>query len=104
MATTRKARTVSVPSPSSSAAVVTLAKLTRYTRAPQGKRMGEGSDDYKKGWEVRFVVDSQKDVAGVKKALASLGFNAGKPFAKASRIAVPVYGRAVVEFCAKHMK
>lgn len=104
MATTRKARSVTIPANSNTAAVAQLAKLTRYTRSPQGKRMSEGSDDYKKGWEVRFVVDTQKDVAGVKKALAQLGFRAGKPFPKASRIAVPVYGRTVVEFCAKHMK
>lgn len=52
---------------------------------------------YKKGWEVRLLVDSKTELSRVRGWLRQAGFRPGKPFTKGNRICQPVYGREDVE-------
>lgn len=66
---------------------VRVADLTR--------RKKEGAQRYKKGWEVRFVLDSEAEVREVREALRALEFKPGKVFLKSTKLVVPVYGKRV---------
>ncbi len=53
---------------------------------------------YKKGYEVRLVAVSRREVAWLRRLLKQVGFKPGKPFQKHSRIVQPIYGRVAVEW------
>lgn len=77
-----------------------LADLLRaggYFRTPNRERRQRDELRYKKGWEVRLVVDSEDELAAVRQSLVRLGVAPGAPFRKHHRIVQPVYSRAAVE-------
>lgn len=74
-----------------------------YLRVPNPDRMDEGHEAYKKGFELRFVMDKRKDLTSVRKALADAGFRVAKAFEKNSKFVQPLYGREQVERCLKLM-
>ncbi len=53
---------------------------------------------YKKGYEVRLVVKTWREVMRIRQLLHCVGFKAGRPFKKHSRIVQPIYGKAAVEW------
>lgn len=61
-------------------------KLSRQTRQA-----------YKKGYEIRFPVESRAEQRALVAALRALDIEPGRPFQKHSRIVVPVYGKDQVE-------
>ena len=70
-----------------------------YVRRPNlARRRSETSDVYKKGFEVRLVVESTAEAEGVRRALASVGLRPGKAFLKARKRVYPVYGKAAVDW------
>ena len=72
-----------------------------YLRFPNVKRrIADGGNIYKKGYEVRLVLLDEDELETVLRMLYRLEFVPGKPFIKSSRIIQPIYGRAQVEhFC-----
>lgn len=66
-------------------------------RRPKSERLDEGYDAYKKGWEVRLVVDSSEELTDVRRALQTVGLEQGRPYAKSRKWVQPVYGRRAVE-------
>src|SRR5688572_16940198 len=66
-------------------------------RNPQPKRLEEGYRLYKKGWEVRIVVENAAELAEVRQLLAAVGLTPGSAYAKGPRIVQPVYGKEAVE-------
>jgi hypothetical protein len=69
-----------------------------YVRTPHliEPRRRDGGQ-YKRGWEVRFVVDSEDELTAVRNALAHVGLTPGAPFKKRARLVQPVYGSAAIE-------
>jgi hypothetical protein len=78
-------------------AVVRLFREGACIRVPREDRLAEGSDRYKKGWEIRLYVNK----LGVERACTVLkraGIEPGRAYLKSpNRWIVPVYGRDQVE-------
>lgn len=56
----------------------------------------EGTDRYKKGDEVRLIVDSLDELTHVQELLDRAGFKVSRPFQKRSQYCQPLYGRQAV--------
>lgn len=84
------------------AAETTLLRYFRrngYVRvANTARRKKEGSNRYKKGSEVRFVLESEVEVREVREALRALEFKPGKVFLKGTKVVVPVYGKRATDW------
>lgn len=74
-----------------------------YMRRCDPERRKREGQAYKKGYEVRFVLDSQQAVRQVRRLLLGAGFRPGRTFRKSNRIVLPVYGRATVEWFVKRL-
>jgi hypothetical protein len=65
-----------------------------YVRRPNaGRRKKEGSQDYKKGYEVRLVAYTAAEAKELNGLLKKAGLSPGKAFDKVKRIVVPIYGK-----------
>lgn len=69
-----------------------------YIRYPNPVRLSEGSQIYRKGSEVRLVVDTREELDEVREALRLVGFRPARPFLKGSSHVQPVYGASAVEW------
>lgn len=80
--------------------IARLAGLFRrngYVRWQNADRLeDEGYAVYKKGDEVRLVVDTRAELAEVRRLLRAAGFKRSKPFRKARQYRQPIYGRREV--------
>ncbi|HRQ37948.1 MAG TPA: hypothetical protein PLD25_08540 [Chloroflexota bacterium] len=72
-----------------------------YVRVVNEERRQQLGQMYKKGYEVRLVVNNEKELAHIRHLLEQIGFKAGKPFQKHCRIVQPVYGKRSVEWFSK---
>lgn len=69
-----------------------------YARLPKPERREkEGSQSYKKGWEVRLVARDEEELAELHNLLEQMDFEPGSPFDKARQIVLPLYGRTSVQ-------
>ena len=69
-------------------------------RAPNQKRRKRDGQAYKKGYEIRLTAGSASDLRRLRALLREVGLSPGKPYRKARRIILPLYGRDAVErFC-----
>lgn len=66
-------------------------------RTPSPERLREGHWRYKKGWEVRLVLESWIELRQARRVLAAVGLRAGRAYRKGSRWVQPVYGRAAAD-------
>lgn len=65
-------------------------------RRPSSQRRKEGAEAYKKGWELRIVVDSSSELAQVRRLLRTAGLTPAKAYRKRQKWVQPVYGREAV--------
>jgi hypothetical protein len=80
-------------------AVRELARLFHrngYVRRPNRARRKAAPRDYKKGYEVRLVANSNAELRSIRRLLRAAGFKPGRPFRKARQWRQPLYGRQVV--------
>jgi hypothetical protein len=68
-----------------------------YVRSPSETRRDREGREYKKGYEVRLVLNTREELAQARRLLAQAGLRAGRPFAKHRRIVQPIYGREALE-------
>lgn len=68
-----------------------------YMRVPDRRRREEEPVTYKKGYEIRFVTRSQKQLLLIRRLLRQVGLKPGKPFRKRDDWIQPVYGRQALE-------
>lgn len=86
-----------VPPPSAEEKLRAFFRRNGYVReADLAKRRASGSQSYKKGYEVRLVLESEAELREVARALKVAGIAAGKPFTKHSKLIQPIYGKAAV--------
>lgn len=71
-----------------------------YVRLPRPEARQRSRRDYRKGYEVRLVLASRDEVASAQAALHVVGLKAGESWPKHSRIVLPVYGKAAIEWFA----
>jgi hypothetical protein len=68
-----------------------------YMRRRNPDRLAQdGPQVYKKGDEIRFVADSLKELAEIRRLLHAAGIKVAAPFRKARQYRQPVYGREAV--------
>lgn len=72
-------------------------KLNGYFRVPNEKLRKLKGRDYKKGYEVRFVVNDKKELFKIISLLNKAGFKVGKSFKKSNKYVQPIYGKEAVE-------
>jgi hypothetical protein len=68
-----------------------------YVRFQNARRLkAEGYRVYKKGDEVRLVVETSAELKTIRRLLQQAGFKPGRPFTKSRKRVQPVYGREAV--------
>ncbi len=71
-----------------------------YLRLPNPARRGSDSQNYKKGYEVRLVLDTKKELQDTRRVLQQSGFQTSSVFTKGRKFVQPIYGKSAVEaFC-----
>ena len=66
-------------------------------RRPNSTRRKEGADAYKKGWELRIVVDGGAELARLRRLLRQAGHAPARAYRKRLKWVQPVYGRDAVK-------
>ncbi len=66
-------------------------------RGPNEKRRERDGQAYKKGYEIRLTAASAAELRQLRRLLQAVGLSPGKPYRKARRFILPVYGRDAVE-------
>lgn len=72
-------------------------KRNGHFRIPDKKRKKEGSQVYKKGYEIRLLAATKKELKIIIILLKKSGFKPGKPFTKGNQFVQPVYGKEAVK-------
>jgi len=67
-----------------------------YVRRPNLERRKTDLQNYRKGYEVRLVADSLKELSAIRRLLKTVEIKPGSPFAKANQWRQPIYGRETV--------
>lgn len=83
------------------AALRELFATSGYVRLPDPAKKKErerAGSRYRKGYEVRLVVDTMGEVELARELIRLVGFKPGRSFAKHRRLVQPVYGRAATEW------
>ncbi len=71
-----------------------------YLRLPDATRRESDGQHYKKGYEVRLMSDTKKELRETRRALRQLGFKTPNVFTKGLKFVQPIYGKTAVEaFC-----
>lgn len=69
-----------------------------YLRMRDKRKLKQrGSQDYKKGYEIRFFPEDEKELNLLQRAIISLDLNVSKTFIKQNRVVQPLYGREITE-------
>ncbi len=79
------------------AELVALFQRNGYMRVPNPDRREEDPDNYKKGYEIRWVVATRRETAAIRRLLRRVGIKGGKPFLKNRKWVQPVYGKKALE-------
>ena len=73
-----------------------------YLRLPIAARVKQAKATkqkhvYKKGYELRLVANSTKELREIQSCLGQAGYKFGKAYAKSSQFVVPVYGKQQID-------
>jgi hypothetical protein len=64
-----------------------------YMRVPNQALREDAPREYKKGYEIRLVARSQRELSTMRRLLRQVDLRPGKPFPKHNQWVQPVYGR-----------
>jgi len=87
----------------SKSSTAVLAQLVEFyhrngcQRVPDEERRSKEPGSYKKGYEIRLVANSKRELSLIRRLLRSSGLKPGKPFAKTHQWCQPIYGQSAVE-------
>ncbi|GEM_PF-874269 len=82
---------------SAETALIALFRASGYIRRPVEDRNGS-SANYKKGSEVRLVLDTHTAARSAARLARAVGLRPGKAYPKHARIVVPLYGNDAVQW------
>jgi hypothetical protein len=54
-----------------------------------------GSNNYKKGFEIRFVAKNEKELQDIQASISSIGYKVCKPYLKGGHMVQPLYGKEI---------
>jgi len=83
--------------PSAERILVEYFELGGYMRVPNDERRKEEPNTYKKGYEVRLVTDTRREIREIRQALRKTGIKGGRVFRKHSQWVQPIYGKESVQ-------
>ena len=67
-----------------------------YLRVPDETKLKiNGSQKYKKGYEIRFIINNDKELKSLRTAISSLGYTVSKTFIKNGQNVQPLYGKEI---------
>jgi hypothetical protein len=67
-----------------------------YLRVPDAAKLEtDGSQKYKKGYEIRFIINNKKELKSLQTAISSLGYTVSKTFIKNGQNVQPLYGKEI---------
>lgn len=75
-----------------------------YKRVPDRDRREEEPQDYKKGYEIRLVANTQRELRMIRQLLRQVELKGGNPFRKVNRWVQPIYGKEAMESFKKWLK
>ena len=76
--------------------LVSLLQRNGCFRSPHQKLRKKLGQQYKKGWEVRFILNSGKELSEVRRLLKGLDIQGGSAYKKRSQWVQPIYGKDAV--------
>jgi len=79
------------------AALVERFQRNGYMRGPNHDRREEEPRNYKKGYEIRLVANTQREITAVRRLLRQVGLKGGKPFKKNNQWVQPIYGKQAMD-------
>jgi hypothetical protein len=68
-----------------------------YFRVVNPRRRKQKGQNYKKGYEIRFVARNREELREIRLLLKKAKFKRGKPFLKGLQFVQPVYGKKFYE-------
>lgn len=68
-----------------------------YLRRPNLERRKAEPRAYRKGYEIRLVANSERELAEFRRLIDAAGLKPGKPYPKENRWVQPIYGRQAME-------
>ena len=87
-------------------ALITLLERNGYMRLPNCDRRKEEHRNYKKGYEIRLIAQSKRDIVAIRRLLREVKIKYGRPFEKNKQWVQPLYGKENLEqfdaWLAKH--
>ena len=83
------------------ALLVQFLKRSGYLRLPNEERRAKDDQKYKKGYEIRLVLNTQREPSRepvtVRRILRKVGIKPAKAFKKHNRWVQPIYGKKIIE-------
>ncbi len=77
--------------------LIELVRERGYFRTADLDQRKRKKQNYKKGWETRFVADSKAEIRSIERIIRAAGFEPGGPFQKHNQFIVPLYGKAATQ-------
>ncbi len=65
-------------------------------RQPKAERRAEEPSTYKKGWELRLVLEDLDELEEARRLLSRIRLKPGRPYRKGRKWVLPIYGREAV--------
>lgn len=76
--------------------LIDLHRRNGYTRKPNPNRRASEKARYKKGWELRLVLNNEKELSEVRRLLRRAGIKPSRSFKKSKQWVQPIYGEKTV--------
>ncbi|MFQ6114631.1 MAG: hypothetical protein ACE5NG_11210 [bacterium] len=66
-------------------------------RVPNDARREEEPHDYKKGYEIRLLANTRREIMAIRRLLRQVGLKGGRPFKKHNQWVQPIYGKQAMD-------
>ncbi|TVS20727.1 MAG: hypothetical protein EA424_02505 [Planctomycetaceae bacterium] len=78
-------------------ALVEFYRRNGYMRVPNETLREDAPREYKKGYEIRLIARSQRELMAMRRLIRQVDLRPGKPFSKHNQWVQPIYGRDAMD-------
>lgn len=78
-------------------ALVEFYRRNGYMRVPNETLREDAPREYKKGYEIRLIARSQRELTAMRRLIRQVDLRPGKPFPKHNQWVQPIYGRGAMD-------
>lgn len=78
-------------------ALVEFYRRNGYMRVPNETLREDAPREYKKGYEIRLIARSQRELTAIRRLIRQVDLRPGKPFPKHNQWVQPIYGRDAMD-------